>query len=93
MGVKGLPGLPWNGEPLDGKTIPLRCEQGIGDAIQFARYVAPLAGAARLESLFSGLEGLVGYVDAAGALPGADFHAPPMSLPHRMGEDRIPAGG
>ena len=55
--------------------------------------MAPLAGAARLESLFSGLEGLAGYVDAAGALPGADYHAPLMSLPHRRGEDRIPAGG
>ena len=100
--MKGLPGLPWNGEPLDGKTILLRSEQGIGDAIQFARYVKPLAdagarvllaGAARLEALFSGLEGLAGYVDAAGALPGADYHAPLMSLPHRMGDVRIPAGG
>ncbi len=91
--MKSLPGLPWNGEHLDGKTILLRCEQGIGDAIQFARYVAPLACAARLESLFSGLEGLAGYVDAAGALPGADYHAPLMSLPHRLNVDRIPAGG
>src|SRR5262249_46238212 len=28
----------WRGEPLDGKTILLRSEQGLGDAIQFVRY-------------------------------------------------------
>ena len=36
----------WIGEePLQGKTILLHAEQGLGDTIQFVRYVAPLAHA------------------------------------------------
>jgi tetratricopeptide (TPR) repeat protein len=34
----------WQGEPLDGKTIMLHAEQGLGDTIQFLRYV-PLVAA------------------------------------------------
>ena len=33
----------WRGEPVAGKTVLLRSEQGIGDTIQLARYV-PLVG-------------------------------------------------
>lgn len=29
----------WQGEPIEGKTLLLRCEQGYGDTIQFLRYV------------------------------------------------------
>ena len=32
----------WMGEPLDGKTIIVYCEQGSGDAIQFLRFVRNL---------------------------------------------------
>jgi tetratricopeptide (TPR) repeat protein len=33
----------WQGEPLDGKTIVVHFEQGLGDALQFVRYLPPLA--------------------------------------------------
>ena len=34
----------WDGSPLDGKTILLHAEQGLGDTLQFIRY-APLVKA------------------------------------------------
>src|SRR5207302_10793098 len=34
----------WQGEPLAGKTILLHAEQGIGDSIQFLRYVPLVRG-------------------------------------------------
>ena len=33
-----LPQPRWNGEPLAGRTILLRAEQGLGDTLQFVRY-------------------------------------------------------
>ncbi len=33
----------WDGSPLEGRTILLWCEQGFGDAIQFARYIKLVA--------------------------------------------------
>ncbi len=33
----------WNGEPLRGRRVMVRCYHGLGDAIQFARYVPRLA--------------------------------------------------
>ncbi|MEJ0067717.1 MAG: tetratricopeptide repeat protein [Pseudomonadota bacterium] len=36
----------WRGEPLDGKRILLHAEQGLGDTLQFCRYLA-LVGARR----------------------------------------------
>ncbi|EGD06476.1 TPR repeat-containing protein, partial [Burkholderia sp. TJI49] len=38
-----LPGPRWQGEPLKDKTLLLWGEQGLGDVLQFCRFVAPLA--------------------------------------------------
>ncbi|KWE83726.1 tetratricopeptide repeat protein [Burkholderia territorii] len=38
-----LPGPRWQGEPLAGKSLLVWGEQGLGDVLQFARFVAPLA--------------------------------------------------
>jgi tetratricopeptide (TPR) repeat protein len=42
MKLARLPGLPWQGENLEGRRIHVHSEQGFGDVIQFARYVPML---------------------------------------------------
>lgn len=37
----------WDGRPLDGRHVLVRCYHGLGDTIQFARFLAPL----RLQAL------------------------------------------
>jgi hypothetical protein len=41
----------WNGEPLAGRHVLVRCYHGLGDALQFARYVPRLATIARSVSV------------------------------------------
>jgi tetratricopeptide (TPR) repeat protein len=80
----------WLGEtPLEGKTILLHAEQGLGDTIQFVRYVGALARAgasvvlevhAELKPLLSRLEGA--HVIARGEpRPPHDVQCPLGSLP------------
>ena len=94
----------WNGEPLSGKTILIYAEQGLGDAIQFGRYLLPLMQQAQrvifhvpkeLLSLFKAIPGLeveVRDYDRA-KQQRFDYHLPLMSLARIMGStvDMIPA--
>ncbi|WP_448191864.1 tetratricopeptide repeat protein [Azospirillum sp. sgz301742] len=84
----------WAGEPLAGKTILLHAEQGLGDAIQFARYVPEVArlGArvvleahAPLRRLLGGLDGVTVLATLGGPLPEFDVHCPLLSLPRLVG--------
>ncbi|MDR3435630.1 tetratricopeptide repeat-containing glycosyltransferase family protein [Telmatospirillum sp.] len=91
----------WQGECLKGKRILLHAEQGLGDAIQFCRYVplvAALGGQVVLEvprSLKGLLKGSgIDHIVAKGdPLPPFDLHCPLLSLPKVFGTrvETIPA--
>lgn len=92
----------WLGkEPLQGKTILLHNDQGLGDAIHFCRYarlVAALGGIVVLEvqqpltSLLRHLQGVDTVIARGHALPDFDCHCPLLSLPLAFGTtlDNIP---
>jgi hypothetical protein len=81
----------WLGEfPLARKTILVHSEQGLGDTLQFARYVLLLARAgatvvlevqAELKSLLARLAGVSRIVARGEALPAFDVQCPLGSLP------------
>jgi Flp pilus assembly protein TadD len=80
----------WRGEDLQGKSLLLHAEQGLGDAIQFVRYAAPIrARAARvvvecaesLVELFRRCDGVDEVVKRGGALPPIDYQCPFLDVP------------
>lgn len=95
----------WRGEyPLARKTILVHAEQGLGDTLQFARYVPLLARSGakvvlevqkELVALLSRLEGVTSVVARGDALPPYDVHCPAGSLPLALRTDvaTIPANG
>jgi Tetratricopeptide repeat len=92
----------WHGEAIQGRTILLHAEQGVGDTIQFMRY-APLVAArgARvilevhrgLTALTGTLTGVTTVLERGDPLPPFDLHCPLLSLPlaFRTELDSIPA--
>lgn len=79
----------WQGEPLEGRTVLLWSEQGLGDAVQFVRYapmVAAAGGTVIVECrkpvirLFQHVAGISGVFENREA-EGYDLHIPMMSLP------------
>jgi ADP-heptose:LPS heptosyltransferase len=93
----------WLGDgPIEGKTILVYADEGLGDTIQFARYIPMLAGrGARvmlwvddpLASLLSGLAGVSRLLTRSDPLPEFDLHCPICSLPlaFRTRLETIPA--
>ncbi|CCE01649.1 tetratricopeptide repeat protein [Bradyrhizobium sp. STM 3809] len=94
----------WLGDaPLQGRTILLHSDEGLGDTIQFARYATMVAarGArvllevdAVLQPLLSGIDGVAQcLVRGLDAMPAIDAHCPLSSLPLAFATslDTIPA--
>jgi len=95
-------GTAWDGSAPTGKTLLLYTEQGLGDALQFARFIAPLArmGARcivycpqALAPLLATAPGVAQTVTDAEGLPHHDAHLALLSLPRLLGTtvDAIPA--
>jgi hypothetical protein len=85
----------WRGaDAIDGKTILIHSEQGLGDAIQFCRYVSLVAArGARvilevekpLCELMTGLAGASAIIPKGSPLPHVDMQCPMLSLPLAFG--------
>jgi tetratricopeptide (TPR) repeat protein len=100
-----IPRPMWLGaEDLDGKTILVAADEGLGDTIQFVRYLPKLAerGARVVLVVQDPLHGLLSEMDgvshcapvsAVSSLPAFDFHCPISSLPLAFGTrlDTIPS--
>lgn len=81
----------WHGEPdIGGRTILLHADEGLGDTIQFSRYVRALTARGAsvvlevqrpLVKLLRGIGGGCKVVAKGGRLPRFDLHCPLMSLP------------
>ncbi|MDD5298546.1 MAG: tetratricopeptide repeat protein [Rhodocyclaceae bacterium] len=87
----------WSGATgISGKTLLLHAEQGLGDTLQFVRYVDKLSAlGARvilevqepLKTILQSYPGTSGVFVKGEELPDFDFHCPLMSLPHAFRTD------
>ena len=86
----------WQGQEVRGKTVLVRAEQGIGDVIQFARYLREInslgarvlfQGRDGMEELTRRFEGIDAIVNTGEKLPEFDYYTNLMSLPRFFGND------
>ena len=82
----------WRGEPLDGRSILVMGEQGVGDQFQFLRFVQHPAVSAAARVVVSCQPDAVSLLRAAGfdavardTVVETDFSVPMLSLPQRLG--------
>jgi len=84
----------WDGSPLAGRAILLHAEQGMGDTLQFVRFVPQLkqqggtivlACAAPLIPILSRCAGIDQVIDNKQVTFRFDLEAPLLSLPRRLG--------
>ena len=84
----------WDGEALEGRTILLHAEQGLGDTLQFCRYASLVAGRGGrvvlevqppLRPLLASLPGVAQLIVQGETLPPFDVCCPLLSLPRAFG--------
>lgn len=80
----------WIGQNLQGKTILLHAEQGLGDTLQFCRYISLIKARGAivlfevqnaLLGVLTGLKGVDVLLAQGEDLPHFDYHCPLLSLP------------
>jgi tetratricopeptide (TPR) repeat protein len=95
----------WLGDAdIEGKTVLIQEDEGLGDTLQFARYIPLLAARGarvilvvrdQMYPVLSGLPGVSRCIPqkSAGSLPPFDLHCPVCSLPRAFGTrlDTIPS--
>ncbi|MBZ0093588.1 MAG: tetratricopeptide repeat protein, partial [Sulfuricellaceae bacterium] len=88
----------WQGEALQGNTILLHAEQGLGDTIHFIRFAQTVARRGGrvivecqppLKQLLQSVEGIDAVYAKGEPLTHYDLHLPLMSLPYRLGIDSV----
>ncbi len=83
----------WDGRGAPGKTLLVQAEQGMGDTIQFARFIALAATRARVIAhvpatlcrLIATVHGVSAVVPREGPAPVADLRCDLLDLPHLLG--------
>ena len=103
-GTRRVPGIPeWRGEGLYGRRLVVTAEQGLGDTIQFVRFLPRLTamGASvvfvappSLADLVKAMPGAGTVVAAGGRLPAGDLQVALMDIPGllKIRPKTIPAG-
>jgi Flp pilus assembly protein TadD len=93
----------WSGEPLQGKSLLVHAEQGMGDTIQFVRYLQILKKSgcervilevpAAIEPLVRNISGADLVIRRNDPLPEFDYHVPLLNVPGIVGTnlETIPA--
>jgi len=101
---RSFPVPRWSGvEPLAGKTLFVHAEQGLGDTLQFCRYLRPLVAQGAIAvfevqppliKLMRSLDTHVTLIARGEPPPPFDFHTPLLSLPLAFRTDlgSIPGG-
>lgn len=92
----------WDGTPLDGRRLLVRCNHGLGDTLQFIRFVpelAQMAGGITVEAqpallpLLASVSGIDTLVPLDAETPPWDIEIELMEVPHalRVTLDALPA--